>query len=623
MRSGLVTIMTYRRNTLSIMHRLLTAVCTVFLLSAAHADEQNITRTWAIAEFGEPLYQDGIEHWPYADPDALKGGNIVLGAFGSFDSLNTYILRGTWPAGIGLISDSLMVSSGDELATMYGLIAESVEFPDDKSWILFNLRPEARYHDGVPIVAADFEFSFSVIREHGRPFLQSFYEEVERVEVLDDHRLKFHFSTRDNMKPLIKVASLSPEPRHYWETRDISRTFLEPPLTSGPYRIGAVDAGRSITYQRIEDYWAADLPVSRGLHNIDRIRYDYYRDMEVMFEAFKAGEIDFRAENSARRWATGYDMAQVERNEIVVETLPDENPQGIQAFFFNLRRNQFQDNRVREALGLLFDFEAIQRTVLFGQYARVNSFFPNSDFGVDGQPPSPEEIAILEPFRDQLPPEVFERAFEPPRTDGSGRIREQMREALQLLNDAGWQLQDGRLLRNGRQMEIEFLIVSADSERVIAPFIQNLRRIGVNATIRLVDSAQYERRIDERDFDIITVRLNFFPPPGPELRSYYGSIAADIEGSANMGGIKHPVVDELIERIINAEDLDTLKATTRALDRVLLWQHYVIPQFYNDAFRIAYWNRFDRPATLPRYGTGFPTTWWVNPDKDDRLSLRR
>jgi microcin C transport system substrate-binding protein len=608
---------------LSILPRVLTAAGAALLLTAAGAYAQDITRARAIAEFGEPLYQDGVEHWPYANPDAPKGGHIVLGAFGSFDSLNTYILRGNWPSGIGLVYDSLMTGSGDELASMYGLIAESVEYPEDKSWIVFNLRPEARYHDGTPIVAADFEFAFNVIREHGRPFLQSFYAEVESLEVLDDHRLRFDFTTRDNMKPLIQVAGLRPEPRHYWEDHDITRTYLEPPLTSGPYRIATLDAGRSITYERVDDYWAADLPVNRGLNNFDRIRYDYYRDMEVTFEAFKAGEIDFRAENSARRWSTGYDIAQVRDGRIVVETLPDETPQGIQAFFFNLRRARFEDIRVREALGLLFDFEAIRRTVLYDQYARVDSYFPNSDFGVDGSPPSEEEIAVLEPYRDRLPAETFERAFEPPRSDGSGRIREQMREALELLNDAGWALRDGRLVRDGRQMEIEFLTVSADSERVIAPFIQNLRRIGVNGSIRQVDSAQYERRIDERDFDIITVKLNFFPPPGPELRSYYGSGAADIEGSANMAGIKHPVVDELIERIVGAEDLDTLKAATRALDRVLLWQHYVIPQFYNDVFRIAYWNRFDRPGTQPRYGTGFPTTWWIDPEKDGRLSLPR
>ena len=586
------------------------------------ASGQNITKTWAIAEFGEPLYDDSMEHWPYANPDAPEGGKIVLGAFGTFDSLNPYILKGQWPSGIGLITDSLMTGSADELSTGYGLIAESVEYPEDKSWIIFNLRPEARYHDGTPITAGDFKFAFNTIREHGRPFLKSFYEDVEGVEVLDDHRLKFTFKTRNNMKPLLKVASLSPEPRHYWQDKDITKTYLEPPLSSGAYKIIDVDPGRSITNQRVEDYWAKDLPVNRGFNNIDTIRYDYYRDMEVMFEAFKAGEIDFRAENSSKRWATGYQLPEVDNEQLVVTTLPDNTPSGIQAYFFNLRREPFQDPRVREAIGLLFDFEAIQRTILYGQYKRIKSYFPNSDFGASG-PPTPEEIAILEPYRDQLPPEVFEQAFEPPVTDGSGRNRKQLREALRLFKEAGWELQNGKLMKDGRQMSFEFLTVSPDSERLVAPFIQNLKRAGIDATIRMVDTAQYEVRVDDFDFDVITARLNFFPPPGPELRSYYGSAAADVRGSANMMGIKNPVVDELIEKIINAEDLETLKATTRALDRVLLWNHYLIPQFYNDVYRLAYWNRFGYPERLPKYGTGFPGTWWIDPELDARSSIKR
>lgn len=597
------------------MRFIATALCALMSLSglATAADDQPVTKTWAFAEFGEPLYKDGIEHWPYADPSAAhKGGQVVLGAFGTFDSLNTYILKGQWPNGIDLIYDSLMVGSGDELSSMYGLIAESVEYPEDKSWIIFNLRPEARYHDGTPITAGDFEFAFRVMREHGRPFLKSFYEDVESIEVLDEHRLKFTFKTRDNMKPLIKVAGLSPEPRHYWADKDISQTFLEPQLTSGPYRIAKIDPGRSITYQRVDDYWARDLPVNRGLYNIDTIRYDYYRDMEVMFEAFKAGEIDFRAENSAKRWATGYDLAAVERGDMVVTTLPDNTPQGIQAFFFNLRRSPFQDIHVRQALGYLYDFKAIQRTILYGQYERTKSYFPNSDYGASG-PPTPAEIEALEPYRDQLPDELFTQAFEPPTTDGSGNIRGNLRQALRLFQQAGWKLQGGRLMKDGRQMKIEFLIVSPDSERVIAPFVQNLKRAGIDAGIRIVDSAQYQRRVDEFDFDIITVKLNFFPPPGPELRSYYGSAAAGVQGSANMAGIENPVVDKLIERIVDADSLQQLKTLSRAMDRVLLWNHYVIPQFHNDVYRLAYWNEFGRPDTKPRYAIGFPDTWWIDP----------
>lgn len=593
-------------------------VCAV---SAAQAE--NITRAWAMAEFGTPLYKDGIEHWPYADPNAPKGGEIVLGAFGSFDSLNTYILKGEWPRSIGLTSDSLMAGSGDELASSYGVIAESVEYPDDKSWIIFNLRADARYEDGVQITAGDFAFGFETILEHGRPFLRSFYADVESVEVVDDLRLKFTMKTRNNMKPLMNVAGLSPLPRHYWKTRDITKTTLEPEPASGAYRIAELEPGRSITYELVDNYWAKDLPINRGLNNIKTIRFEYYRDDGVMFEAFKSGAIDFRQENSSKRWATGYETAPaVKKKEIVRRRVPNETPQGIQAFFFNLRRAPFDDARVREAIGLLFDFEAIQRTVLYGEYQRTASYFPNSDFGASGAPTS-EELALLEPYREQLPDKLFAAPFKPPETDGSGRIRSQLRKALQLFKEAGWSTEGGKLSKNGRQMSFEFLLVSPTMERLVAPFVQNLKRAGVAATIRIVDSSQYEVRVDDFDFDIISVRLNFFPPPGPELRSYYGSDAAAVRGSANMAGIKNPVADALIEQIINAKDLESLKVASRALDRVLLWNHYVIPQFYIDNDRIAYWDKFGYPQRKPRYSVGFPTTWWIDKERAAKLTLQR
>ncbi|MEZ5935231.1 MAG: extracellular solute-binding protein [Alphaproteobacteria bacterium] len=585
------------------------------------AEAEEVTVASAIAEFGEPLYKDGFDHWPYANPDAPKGGKIVLDAPGSFDSLNTIILKGDWPTSIGLISDSLMVPSADELSVVYGLIAETAEYPADKSWIIFNLRPEARYQDGEPITAEDFVFRFETTQEIGRPFLKSFYEDVEGVEALSDHKLKFTFKTRDNMKPLLKVAELSPLPRHYWKERDITKTTLEPPLGSGAYELAEVDPGRSLTYRRVADYWAADLPVNRGLNNFDEIRYDYYREPEVAFEAFKAGDIDFRQENSSKRWATGYDVDAAKSGRMAIEEIPNEVPEGIQAYFINNRLAKFSDPRVRQALGYLYDFEAIQRTLLYGQYQRTESYFPNSDFGVSG-PPTPEEIAILEPYRDRLPPELFEKAFELPKTDGSGRNRAQFREAVRLFEEAGWTLVNGKLTHgdSGEVMTIEFLILSPDQERLTAPFVKNLRHAGIDATIRTVDSSQYQVRLDDFDYDMTTVKLNFFPPPGPELRSYYGSEAADVRGSANMAGIKNPVADELIEQIIAAKDLDTLKATNRALDRVLLWNYYVLPQFHNDIYRVAYWNKFGKPETNPRYGLSFPGAWWIDTKLEQQAS---
>ena len=608
------------------MKRLIHSVLvgSLFVLTANHqsGSAEEITKSWAMAEFGEPLYEDGFDHWPYVNPDAPKGGSVVLSAFGSFDSLNSYILKGEWPRSIGLIGDSLMVGSADELSSVYGLIAETVEYPSDKSWIVFNLRPEAKFSDGTPITDSDFEFSFNTIRTHGRPFLKSFYEEVESVEVLSDHQLKFTFNTKDNMKPLVKVAGISPLSVEYWSDKDISKTYLTPAPSSGPYKISKLEAGRSITYERVKDYWGKDLDVSKGTSNYDTIRYDYYRDIEVMVEAFKAGDVDYRSENSSKRWATAYKIDQVDEGKIVLDTPADNQPRGIQAFIPNSRRAPFDDQRVRKALNLLYDFETTRRTILYNQYERINSFFPNSDFGANGSP-TDEEIAVLEPYREKLPAELFTEAYISPVTDGSGRNRKELRQAIALFKEAGWNLSQGKLMKGGEQMKIEILLVSPDMQRVNAIFVQNMKKAGIDATFRLVDSAQYQVRVDDFDFDIISVSLNFFPPPGPELRSYYGSAAADERGSANMGGIKNAVVDELIEKVINASSLEELKVTTRAMDRVLLWNDYVIPQFYNSIYRLAYWNRFGQPQTKPKYGTGFLNTWWIDDSLDKKLDLDR
>jgi len=588
----------------------------------AQADD-GITKTWAIAEFGEPLYKDNFTHWPYANPDAPKGGNIVLGAFGSFDSLNPYILKGDWARSIGLITDSLMTGSGDELSSAYGLIAESVEYPADKSWIIFNLRPEARYHDGEPITAEDFVYSFDTIREHGRPFLKSFYKDVESAEALSEHRLRFNFLTVDNMKPLLIVAGMAPLPRHYWAERDISKTTLEPPLGSGAYRITQVTPGRSITYTRVKDYWAADLPVNRGFNNFDTIRHDYFRDLTAMFEAFKAGEIDFRQENRAKNWATAYDFNAAKDGRVVRRVVPSETPRGLQGYFFNTRRPQLQDVRVREAVSLLFDFETTQRLLLYGFYTRSKSYFPNSDFGARGAP-TPEELAILEEFKDQLRPEVLQAAFEPSKTDGSGRIRGNLRKALGLFKEAGWVVKDRKLVsaETGEQFKLDIMLVTPTMEKLTEPFAQNLRRAGIDASYRVVDTAQYEVRLDDFDFDLVPLALNFFPPPGPELRSYFGSAAAGVRGSANLSGLENPVADALIERIIESKDLENLKATARALDRVLLWEFAAIPQYHNDESWLAYWDMFGFPERKPRYAVGFPGSWWIDPDKAAALDRR-
>ena len=587
------------------------------------SEDQKITKSWAIAEFGEPLYTDDMEHWPYANPDAPKGGRVVLSAYGTFDSLNPLILKGEYPGSIGLTYDALMVQSSDELLSYYGSIAETVEYPEDKSWIIFNIRPEARFHDGHPIRAEDFKFAFEAWKQHGRPFLKSFIEDIESAEVLSPLRIKYNVRTRGLMKPLIQTAGFGPMAKHYWEAegRDITKTTLEPPVQAGAYRIKDLEPGRWIVYERVKDHWAADLPINRGLNNIDEIHYDFYRDPEVQFEAFKAGKIDFRSESSPKRWSTGYDIKAVEDGRIVQRILPSNTPQGFGGYFLNLRRPQFADRRVRQALVELYDFESIQKTLLYGYYDRVKSNFPNSDYGVSG-PPTPEELAILEPYGDQLEPEVLTKAFEPPKTDASGNIRRHLRKALQLFKEAGWVLKDNKLINaeTGEQFRMEILIASPESERLGLPYINNLRRAGIDASLRLVDPAQWRTRIDNVDYDAYAARNTFFPPPGRELRTWFGSPDPNVPGSGNRSGYSDPVADDLINRISVSTDLDELKALTRALDRVVLWNYNGVPIYYRNELWLAYWNKFAYPERTPKYGSGFPTSWWIDEELEAALA---
>ena len=603
-----------------LMHAVIIAMFFLTALSSPllPADD-SLSKKWAIAEFGEPLYANGLDHFPYANPDAPKGGSIVLSAFGSFDTLNFYVQKGEWPGSIGIVYDDLMTGSADEIDGLYGLIAETVEYPEDRTWAVFNLREEAVYHDGSPIVAEDFVFALNTIKEHGRPFIKSFYDDVLSAEALSPKKLKFTFATTGSMKPITIAAGMSPLPVHYWKDKDVTASTLEPPLSSGPYQVKDLDPGRSITYERVEDYWAKDLPIKRGLNNIDEIRYEYYRDLTVEFEAFKAGEIDFRSETSAKRWVTEYNIKGVETGDVIKEEIPSKQPRGMGGYFFNLKKPKFQDVRVREAIMTLYDFEAIQRTLLYGQYKRIDSYFPNSDYGAVGEP-TDAEVAILRPFADQVPEGTLERAFVPPATDGSGRDRKNKRKSLSLFKQAGWELKSGKLIsaKTGEQFQLELMTAFPESQRLALPYVEVLKKTGIDASIRLVDTSQWRVRIHDSDFDLWVGGLNFFPPPGTELRSFFGSESADIRGG-NSGGIKNPVVDALIEQIVAARDLDTLQNTTRALDRVLLWNHYAVPSYFKDEAWVAYWNRFSFPERRPIYSVGFPGTWWIDQEKDGRL----
>jgi microcin C transport system substrate-binding protein len=578
-----------------------------------------------VAMHGDVRYGPGFEHFEYVNPDAPKGDSLSLSAIGSFDTLNPYVLRGVAAAGLGLVYDTLTQRSNDEPFTEYGLVAESIIMPEDRSWVAFDLRPEARWHDGRPITVEDVIWTFETLKTKGHPFYRAYYADVKGAEKIGEHRVKFTWDGGINRELPLIMGQLPVLPKHWYESRDFERSFLDPPLGSGPYRVARVDAGRSITYERVADYWGAELPVNRGRYNFDRVRYEYYRDADVALEAFKAGQYDLRIENSARNWAVGYDGPALQAGLIVKEALTDESGDGMQAYVFNTRREIFQDPRVRRALAYAFDFEWTNANFFYGSYARTESYFSNSELAAT-ELPDERELRFLEPFRDRLPAELFERVYAAPRTDGSGNIREQLRTAFELLKEAGWEVnpQTRQLTHSatGRPMTFEILLVSPAFERITGPFIQNLQRLGVNATMRTVDTAQYQNRVDAFDFDMVVTTWGQSLSPGNEQRDFWSCAARDLPGSRNLAGICDPVVDALIEAVIRAESREELVAATRALDRVLLWGHHVIPQWHSRETRIAYWDKFDRPAISARYGVDL-FSWWVDPQKAAQLGQRR
>jgi microcin C transport system substrate-binding protein len=577
----------------------------------------------AVALHGTPKYPPDFAHFDYADPGAPKGGTVRLAEIGGFDSLNPFILKGTAAAGLGRTFDTLTVQSEDEPFTEYGLVAESIRRDPQQRWVEFRLRPEARFHDGSPITAEDVAFTLELLKTRGHPFYRAYYKDIERAVVKGPRTVRFQFAVAGNRELPLIVGQLPVLSKDWWKDRDFTKTTLEPLLGSGPYRVEKVDPGRSITYQRVDDYWARDLPVNRGRHNFDVIRIDYYRDDTVALEAFKAGEYDFRQENVAKNWAVGYDGPALRDGLIKKEEIPHERPTGMQAFVFNTRKALFADRRVRWALAHAFDFEWANKNLFHGAYTRTKSYFSNSELAARGLP-SAAERALLEPYRDRLPPEVFTRAYEPPSTDGSGNPRRNLRTAARLLKEAGWVVRGGRLVHGetGEPFAFELLLVSPSFERVALPFQRNLKRLGIEMRVRTVDPAQYQKRLDRFDFDMVVASFGQSLSPGNEQRDYWTSVAADTPGSRNLAGIKDPVVDALVEKIILAPDREALVTATRALDRVLLWGHYVIPHWHLRYFRVAYWDKFGRPRITPKYGLGFDT-WWVDRDRARRLQAIR
>jgi microcin C transport system substrate-binding protein len=576
--------------------------------------------------FGELKYAPDFKHFAYVNPSAPKGGRMTLvgpAAIRSFDSFNGFILKGDAAQGLGLLYDSLMVGSGDEPASAYGLLAETADVAPDGRSVVFKLRPEARFADGSPVTAADVVFTVETLKTKGHPTYRILLRDVVEVKALDPLTVRFAFQGELVRDLPLTVAGLSILPKAYYDTQPFDETTLKPPLGSGPYAIGDFKQGAHVTYKRRADYWAKDLPVNRGRNNFDELRFEYYQDRTAELESLKGGGIDLREEFTAKDWVTAYDTPAVRDGRLVKLTLPDETPSGAQGFFFNTRRAKFKDVRVRHALALAFDFEWTNKNFFYDLYTRTESYFENSDMKASG-PPSPEELALLEPHRAKLPPEVFAAPYAPPRTDGSGSDRKLLREAQRLLNAAGWKLDTKAsppVLRNdkGEALEVEFLSSGPTFERILAPYVKNLALIGVAATIRTVDSAQYQRRVKSWDYDVISTRFTLGLTPGVELFNFWGSEAADAEGSSNHSGIKDPVVDALIEKVIAARSRAELVTATRAIDRVLRAGHYWVPHWYKAAHHVAYWDKFDRPATKPKYARGILDTWWYDEARAARL----
>lgn len=598
----------------------LTSFCSLaFLMTAAPATvsaaDTGAEPRHAIAMHGEPKYPEGFSHFDYVNPQAPKGGTLRMAVVeNGYDSFNPFVIRGIAASGInGYVYDTLLESSDDEPFSAYGLIAESLETPEDRSFVIFNLRPEARFHDGEPITAEDVKFSFEILTTEGHPFYRNYYADVSKVTVEDEHRVRFDFSDTTNRELPLILGQMPILPAHYWQDREFGGNGLTPPVGSGPYRIGAFEAGRSITFERLGDYWAKDLGVRKGRFNFGKVRYDYYSDDTVALEALKAGNFDFRVEGSAKNWATAYVGERFDDGTIITEAIEHQRPAGMQAFAINTRKPMFSDPRVREALAYAFDFKWANKNLFYGQYTRTQSYFDNSELASNGLPEG-RELAILNDYRDQLPPAVFNEVYQPPEIEGEGGLRENLRKAMGLLKAAGYEVRDGKMVHGetGTPLAFEVLLHQKNFERVVLPWKNNLARLGIEVSIRLVDTNQYIQRVRQFDYDVITQVLPQSDSPGNEQREYWHSSNVEVTGSRNYMGVNDPIVDELIDKVIQAPDREELIYRVRALDRVLLHGHYVVPHWYLPRDRVAYWAFLRKPENTPKNGFDIDN-WWIQP----------
>jgi microcin C transport system substrate-binding protein len=582
---------------------------------AALAQEPNgARRTYAISLLGTPSLPQDFKYFPFVNPDAPKGGEVALSAIGTFDSFNPFIVRGTPAADVGRVWDTLLRPNADEAETEYGLLAEVIELPQDGMGVAFELRPEAKFHDGTPVTADDVAWTFDTLRDQGRPFYKQYYAGVASVSVEGPRRVVFRFKTNTNRELPLILGQMPVLPRHWWEGRAFDKPLTDPPLGSGAYQVGHFEFGRTLSMVRVPDAWSKDLPSMRGQENFDTRRTEYFRDGTVALEAFKAGQIDFREENVAKEWATAYDFPAVQKGLVKKELLAHHLPTGMQGFGMNTRRPQFKDVRVRHALAMAFDFEWANANLFYGSYTRTSSYFSNSDLASGGIPEG-AELTLLDKYRSQLPPDLFTQPFRLPVTDASGNNREQLRPALALLEQAGLKIKDRKLVyADGKPFSFEILLAQPAFERVALPYVQWLSRLGIEARVRTVDPAQFERLADSYDFDMIVVTIPESESPGNEQSGYWTCDSARQEGGENLMGVCSPVVDDLVHQILTTQDHAQLVTAAKALDRVLLAGWYVVPQWHLQSVRVAYWDRFGRPDKPVRTGLNFDS-WWLDPQK--------
>lgn len=585
------------------------------------------TEAHGLSTFGELALPPDFPHFPYVNPQAPKGGTLTVQiksasgnqSFDTFNTLNIWVLQGDGAAGMDACFDSLMAGSGDEPGSLYGLLAKSVAVSPDKLTYRFRLRPEAKFQDGSRVTAKDVAFSLNILKTKGHPSYRLILGELVSATAEGDDIAVVQLSPKRSRDLHLVVASLPVFSETYWSTRDFTASTQEQPLGSGPYKVGRFEQGRFIEFERVADYWAKDLPVNIGTNNFDRVRWEYFRDRQVAFEGFKSGVVTFQEEFTSRIWATGYDFPAIKEGKVKKESLPRTEPVASQGWIYNLRREKFADPRIREALGLAFDFEWTRKTIMFGFYERLTSYFENSDSKAVGKP-SPEELTLLEPWRGKVPDEVFGEPWLPPVSDGSGSDRALLRKADEMLRAAGCK-REGNVLKlpNGQPFEIEFLDSNPALQPHTQPFQANLKRLGINATSRFVDPAQYQRRLDEFDFDIITRALGGSAIPSDTLRVVYGSEAAKTRGSRNQNGISDPAIDAMIDKIGQAHSYADAVTAAKCLDRLLRAGRYWIPMWWNDEVWLAYWDMFDRPQTKPKYGSGAPGIWWYDAEKAKRI----